>query len=335
MTTTISTTRRGAARLLAVAAALLLARGAEATIDTMFVNHVSGPALCGSFATNPEIAYGQFMSLHHRITVPRGATFRVELDGFGADLATGIQEGLAGLSASIVNHGTHNSPGGGTFFGQPAQTGFVTVQIVAGTGAALGDGNVQVNWLTGHEIIPLTIVASCAPTPTPAPTHAGAPPPASRIPGSVAASPTLLPDLVPTDFVNFRTCNTTSFGTCVPNPNDCNGAFTGQRRFTQPDLQYGVRNISGTAVTTPFAVVLRKKDGTQLARNTVPNLAANASATFTFHRPNSEVCVEQIGPNKVCTYCAVAIDDTGIEVVVDADNAIAEASETNNSRKVQ
>ncbi len=60
-----------------------------------------------------------------------------------------------------------------------------------------------------------------------------------------------------------------------------------------------------------------------------------ASATFTFHRANSNVCVEQIGPNRVCTYCAVAIDDTGIEVVVDADNAVTEASETNNSRKIQ
>ncbi len=109
----ISTAGRGAAGLLAGAAALLLAGTAEATIDTMFVNHVSGPALCGSFASNPEIAYGNFMSRHHRITVPRGATFKVELDGFGADLATGLQESVSGLSASIVGHGTHNSPSGG------------------------------------------------------------------------------------------------------------------------------------------------------------------------------------------------------------------------------
>ena len=134
------------------------------------------------------------------------------------------------------------------------------------------------------------------------------------------------PDLVPTDFVNFRTCNTTSFGTCVPNPNDCNGAFTGQRKFTQADLQYGVRNISAVAITTPFAVVLRR-NGAQLARNVVPTLDANATATFTFHRANSNVCVEQIGPNKVCTYCAVAIDDAGIEVVVDSNNAIAEVAD--------
>jgi hypothetical protein len=320
--------------LLAAAAALLLARAADATIDTMFVNHVSGPALCGSLATNPEIAYGDFMNKHHRLKVPQGATFLVELDGFGADLATGVQESVSGLSASIAGHGTHNSPSGGTFFGQPAQTGWVAVQIVVGTGAALGDKDVQVNWLTGHEIIPLTIVSSCGPPPTPVPTHAGPPPPPSRPLTGGAASPTLLPDLTPTDFVNFRTCNTTSFGTCVPNPADCNGAFTGQRKFTQPDLQFGVRNISGVAVTTPFAVLLRR-NGTQLQKVTVPNLAANASATFLFHRPNSDVCVQQIGPNKVCSYCAVAIDDGGIEVVVDSDGAIAEASETNNSRKVQ
>jgi len=319
--------------LLAAAAALLAAGRATATIDTMFVNHVSGPALCGSFATNPEIAYGNFMSRGQRITVPQGATFLVELDGFGADLATGITENVSGLSASISAHGTHNSPSGGTFFGQPAQTGFVTVQIVAHADAALGDRNVQVNWLTGHEIIPLTIVTACSPTPTPAP-HAAPPPPRGPIGGSVAAPPTLLPDLTPTDFVNFRTCNTTSFGTCVPNPDDCNGAFTGQRKFTQPDLQYGVRNISSVAVTTPFKVILRK-NGVQLAQNTVPNLAANGTATFAFHRANSDVCVQQFGPNKVCTYCAVAIDDTGIEVVVDSDNQITEASETNNSRKIQ
>lgn len=333
MTTRFSPVRPGAAALL-VAAATLLAGRADATIDTMFVNHVSGPALCGSFATNPEIAYGNFMSRHQRITVPRGATFKVELDGFGADLATGLTENISGLGASIVGHGTHNSPSGGTFFGQPAQTGFVTVQIAAHTDAALGDHNVQVNWLTGHEIIPLTIVAACNPTPTPAP-HTGPPPPPPRVLTGGAAAPTLLPDLTPTDFVNFRTCNPSPFGTCVPLPNDCNGAFTGQRTFTQPDLQYGVRNISSVAVTTPFAVLLRKKDGTQLARNTVPNLAANATATFAFRRPNSNVCVEQIGPNRVCTYCAIAIDDTGIEVVVDPDNVVTEASETNNSRKVQ
>ncbi len=317
------------------AAALLFASGADAKIDTMFVNHVSGPALCGSFAANPEIDYGNFMNQHHRITVPRGATFLVELDGFGADLATGVQESISGLGATIAGHGTHNSPSGGVMFGQPVQTGWVAVQIAAGSSAALGDRNVQVNWLTGHEIIPLTIVASCSPAPTPVPTHAGTPRPIPRIPVAVgAAPPTAQPDLVPTDFVNFRTCNTTSFGTCVPNPNDCNGAFTGQRKFTQPDLQFGVRNVSGAAVTTPFAVLLRK-NGTQLQRVTVPALAANASATFTFHRANSNVCVEQIGPNKVCTYCAVAIDDTGIEVVVDSDNAIAEVSESNNSRKIQ
>ncbi len=324
--------------LLAAATALLVSGTAEATIDTMFVDHVSGPALCGSFATNPKIAYGNFMSQHHRITVPQGATFRVELDGFGADLATSLTEGISGLSAAFAGHGTHNSPSGGTFFGGAAQTGFVKVQIVVGLHAALGNGNVQVNWLTGHEIIPLTIVASCNPAPTPTPLPAGGshpPPPLPRVvSGGAATAPTAQPDLVPTDFVHFRTCNTTSFGTCVPNPDDCNGAFTGQRKFTQPDLQFGVRNISNVAVTTPFAVLLRK-NGTQLQKVTVPTLAANATATFTFHRTNSNVCVEQIGPKRVCTYCAVAIDDTGIEVVVDSDNAITEVSETNNSRKIQ
>ncbi len=321
---------------LVLAAVLSFALPAAAKIDTIFINHVSGPALCSSFASNPEIS-GDFLTSGRRIPVPRGATFLVELDGFGADFATGTQDNISGLSSSITSHGSHNSPSGGVSFGQPVQTGYVTVKIVAGTGAALGNGNVQVNWLTGHEIIPLTIVSSCAPPPTPRP--APTPAPGGFIPrqlgaGAAPASPALPPDLTPTDFVNFRTCNTTSFGTCVPNPNDCNGAFTGQRKFTQPDLQFGVRNISGTAVTTPFAVVLKKADGTQLQRVTVPNLAANASATFMFHRANSNVCVEQVGPNKVCTYCAVAIDDTGITVVVDADNAVVEASETNNSRTI-
>ncbi len=248
MTTTISTTRRGAARLLAVAAALLLARGAEATIDTMFVNHISGPALCGSLATNPEIAYGQLHVAAPPDHRPAGATFKVELDGFGADLATGITEGIAGLSASIVNHGTHNSPSGGTFFGQAAQTGFVTVQIVVGTGAALGNGNVQVNWLTGHEIIPLTIVASCAPTPTPAP-H----PRAARLPRSRASRAAsrrrrpLLPDLVPTDFVNFRTCNRARSARASRTRTTATARSRVSRTFTQPDLQFGVRNISGDA----------------------------------------------------------------------------------------
>ncbi|MFI5121171.1 MAG: hypothetical protein ACHQM4_12190 [Thermoanaerobaculia bacterium] len=322
--------------LLVLAAALSFALPAAAKIDTILINHVSGPALCGSFAANPELD-GSTLSQTNRILVPRGATFLVEMDGFGADFATGTQDDISGLSSSIVGHGSRDKIGGGIFFGQPEKTGYVAVQIVAGTSAALGNGNVQVNWLTGHEVIPMTVVASCAPPPTPRPMPTSAPGGAfiPRQLGAVAASPTLLPDLTPTDFVNFRTCNATSFGTCVPNPNDCNGAFTGQRRFTQPDLQYGVRNISGVPVTTAFAVVLKKKDGSQLARNTVPNLAANGSATFTFHRANSDVCVQQIGPNKVCTYCAVAIDDTGIEVVVDSDNAIAEASETNNSRKIQ
>jgi hypothetical protein len=317
---------------LALAAALAAVR-ADATIDTMFINHHSGPALCGSLATNPEIAYGNFMNQHQRLKVPRGASFRVELDGFGADLATSITENISGLSASFHAHGTHNSPSGGTMFGQPVQTGFVTITIDVGTNAALGDHDVQVNWLTGHEIIPLTIVSACDPTPTPAPPPANVPPP-RVIGGSVAAPVNPLPDLTPTDFVNVRTCNPSSFGTCVPLPNDCNGAFSGQRKFTQPDLQYGVRNISNVAITTPFKVILRK-NGNQLAQNTVPTLAANGVATFTFHRANSDVCVQQIGPNKVCTYCAVAIDDTGIEVVVDTDNVITEVSETNNSRKIQ
>lgn len=320
----------------ALAAALSFALPAAATIDTMFINHVSGPALCSSFANNPEVAYETFMSQGHRIQVPRGATFLVELDGFGADFATGTQDNISGLSSSIVGHGSHNSPSGGVSFGQPAQTGFVTVKIVAGPNATLGNGHVQVNWLTGHEVIPLTIVASCAPPPTPRP--APTPAPGAFIPrqlGAVAANPTLLPDLVPTDFVNFRTCNPNPSGVCIPNPNDCNGAFTGQRHFTQPDLQFGVRNISSVNVATPFAVVLKKADGTQLQRVTVPNLAANASAVFTFHRPTSDVCVQQIGPNKLCFYCAIAIDDTGITVVVDADNVIAEVSESNNSRKIQ
>ena len=316
-------------------AAVLAALPAAAKIDVMYVTHVSGPALCDNFTTN-NLDYGNFMDAGHRIPLPRGTTIRVTLMGFGADLATGTQDNVTNLGSSIVAHGTTDKPGGGVHFGQKDQTGYVRVEIHAHSDAELGNGHVTVKWLTGNESIPLKIVSSCNPTPTPAPTVAATPRPIPRIPvAGSSAPPTLLPDLTPTDFVNFRTCNPSSFGTCVPLPADCNGAFTGQRKFTQPDLQYGVRNISGVAVTTPFTVVLKKKDGSTLATDTVPNLAANATATFTFHRANSNVCVEQIGPNKVCTYCAVAIDDAGIEVVVDSNNTIAEVSDTNNSRKVQ
>jgi hypothetical protein len=326
---------RTAARVLLVAAAALLAGPASAKINVIYVTHTSGPALCDHFTTN-NIDYGLFMANGHRIPLPRGTTIRVTLMGFGADFATGTEDNVTNLGSSIVAHGTTDDPAGGIHFGQKDQIGYVRVEIRAHADAEIGNGSVTVKWPTGTEKIPLKIVASCSPTPTPAPTAASTPRPIPRIPVAVGASPAAAqPDLVPTDFVNFRTCNSSSFGTCVPLAADCNGAFAGQRKFTQPDLQYGVRNISGAAVTTPFAVVLRKKDGTQLARNTVPNLAANGVATFTFHRPNSNVCVEQIGPNKVCTYCAVAIDDAGIEVVVDPDGAIAEVSETNNSRKVQ
>ncbi len=314
--------------------AVLAALPAAATIDVMYVTHTSGPALCNNFTTN-NIDYGRFISSGDRITVARDTTFRVTLLGFGADLATGTDDNVTGLRSEIVAHGTTDKPGGGVHFGQKDQTGYVRVEIRVHT-AELGNGHVTVKWLTGTEKIPLKIVSSCNPTPTPAPTVAATPRPISRIPvAGSSAPPTLLPDLTPTDFVNFRTCNPSSFGTCVPGPNDCNGAFKGQRKFTQPDLQYGVRNISGVPVTTAFTVVLKKKDGSTLATNPVPNLAANGTATFTFHRANSNVCVEQIGPNKVCTYCAVAIDDAGIEVVVDSNNTVAEASETNNSRKIQ
>lgn len=318
----------------AAAAAALLAGPALAKINVIYVTHTSGPALCDHFTTN-NIDYGLFIANGHRIPVPRGTTIRVTLLGFGADLATGTEDNVTNLGSSIVAHGTTDDPAGGIHFGQKDQIGYVRVEIRAHSDAELGNGHVTVKWLTGTEKIPLKIVASCSPTPTPAPTTAATPRPIPRIPvGASAPPPPAQPDLVPTDFVNFRTCNPSSFGTCVPLPADCNGAFTGQRKFTQPDLQYGVRNISAVAVTTPFTVVLKKKDGSTLATNTVPTLAANAAATFTFHRANSSVCVEQIGPNKVCTYCAVAIDDSGIEVVVDSNNAIAEVSETNNSRKI-
>lgn len=324
--------------LLALASALLVALPAAAKIDVMYVTHTSGPALCNNFTTN-NIDYENFMSADRRIPVPRGTKIRVTLMGFGADLATGTEDNVTNLGSSIVAHGTTDKPGGGVHFGQRDQTGYVRVEIRVHDDAELGNGHVTVKWLTGTERIPLKIVTSCNPTPTPTPRPAGtgipSRPPQRIISGGSAAPAPAQPDLIPTDFVNFRTCNPSSFGTCVPGPNDCNGAFTGQRKFTQPDLQYGVRNISGVAVTTPFNVVLKKKDGATLATNTVPTLAANATATFTFHRANSEVCVQQIGPNKVCTYCAVAIDDAGIEVVVDSNNTIVEVSETNNSRKVQ
>ena len=320
--------------LVLAAAAALLAGPAFAKINVIYVTHTSGPELCDHFTTN-NIDYGLFIANGHRIPVPRGTTIRVTLLGFGADLATGTEDNVTNLGSSIVAHGTTDDPAGGIHFGQKDQIGYVRVEIRAHSDAEIGNGSVTVRWLTGTEKIPLKIVASCNPTPTPAPTTAATPRPIPRVPVAVgAAPPAAQPDLVPTDFVNFRTCNPSSFGTCVPGPNDCNGAFTGQRKFTQPDLQYGVRNISSAAVTTPFAVVLRK-NGAQLARNVVPTLAANAVATFTFHRANSNVCVEQIGPNKVCTYCAVAIDDTNIEVVVDSDNVIAEVSESNNTRKIQ
>jgi hypothetical protein len=321
---------------LVVLSALLVALPAAAKIDVMYVTHRSGPALCDHFTTN-NIDYGNFISSGDRIPVPRGTTIRVTLMGFGADLANGTEDNISHFGASIVARGTTDKPGGGVHFGQKEQTGYVRVEIHAHDNAELGNGHVTVKWLTGTEKIPLKIVAACNPTPTPAPTPAGGgsrllPPP--RIVSGGAASPTLLPDLTQTDFVNFRTCNPNSSGVCIPNPNDCNGAFTGQRKFTQPDLQFGVRNISSVAVATPFAVALRKADGTQLQRVTVPNLAANASAVFTFHRAKSDVCVEQVGPKHLCFYCASPPDDTGITVIVDVDNAVAEASETNNSRTI-
>lgn len=324
---------RGRAATLLLAAAGLLAGEAAAKIDVMYVTHTSGPELCDHFTTN-NLDYGLFLSNGHRIPVPRGTTLRVTLVGFGADLATGTSDNITNLRSSIVAHGTMDAPGGGIHFGQRDQTGYVRVEIRAHADAELGNGHVTVNWLTGHEVIPLKIVAACSPTPTPTPKPAGAganppPPPPRVVSGSSSAQP-LLPDLVPADFQNVRR---------GLDPNDCNGAFTGQRRFTQPDLKFGVRNISSTPVTTTFAVVLRKtSDGTVLQRVIVTNLAGNGVRLFDFRRESSDVCVTH-GPNGLgCVACpgSKLVDDRGLEVFVDADNAITnEASETNNILKIQ
>jgi hypothetical protein len=315
---------------LLLAAAALFAGEAAAKIDVLYVTHRSGPALCDHFTTN-NIDYGRFLSSGDRIPVPRGATIRVTLLGFGADFATGTTDNIAGLGSSIVGHGTTDAPGGGIHFGQRDQTGYVTVEIAAHTNAALGNGHVTVNWLTGHETIPLKIVAACAPTPVPTPKPAGAPPPPPPriISGGVAAQP-LLPDLVPADFQFVRR---------GVDPNDCNGAFTGNRSRTQPDLKFGVRNISTTPVAATFAVVLRKTaDGTVLSRVTVAGLAGNGVRLFDFRRANSDFCVTH-GPNGLgCVACpgSKLVDDRGLEVVVDADNAVTnEASETNNILRIQ
>ena len=315
-------------------AAVSAAASSEAAIDFMYVNSSTEPKVCDPRTSLP-IEYPGFRSADRRIRVARGATFKVTLLGFGADLATGTQDNISNLGSSIVGRGQMDKPGGGIHFGQRDQIGYVRVEIRVHRDAELGPGSVRVNWLTGHELIPLRIVEVCSTTPTPTPrpagggsTGGGSVPPPIRIGGGSSAPRTQLADLVPTDFVNVRT------GVRL---DDCNGAFTGQRRFNQADLKFGVRNISPTAVTPSFVVLLRKQDGTELRRVSVPGLAGNGVAEFEFRRPKSEVCVQK-GPNGLgCTGCpgVALIDDRGIEVVVDFDNNVTvEASETNNTRKI-
>ena len=312
---------------------LLIARPAAARIDVMFVNHTSGPALCDHFTSN-NLDYGRFLSSGDRIPVPRGTTLHVTLVGFGADLSTGTTDNITNLRSSIVGHGTMDDPAGGIHFGQRDQTGFVRVEIRAHPDAELGNGSVTVQWLTGTEHIPLKIVAACSLTPTPTPKPAGSgapPPPLPRVLTSVSAPQQLLPDLVPADFENVRRGIDTNV--------DCNGAFTGQRHFTAADLRFGVRNISSTAVATPFAVVLRRtSNGQVLQRAVVNGLPGNGSALFAFRRTSSEVCVVKGTNGFGCFACpgTTPPDDRGLEVLVDADNVITnEASEANNSRKIQ
>jgi hypothetical protein len=318
------------ATVLLVTAAALLAGDAPAKINVMYVTHTSGPALCDHFTSN-NLDYGIFMSQGKRIPVPRGTTIRVTLMGFGADFATGTEDNVTNLGSSIVGHGTTDDPAGGIHFGQADQIGYVTVEIRAHADAELGNGHVTVRWLTGTETIPLKIVASCGPTPTPAPTTAGGshPPPPRVISGGSSAQP-LLPDLFPADFQNVRRGIDTNA--------DCNGAFTGQRRFTAPDLRFGVRNISATAVTVPFAVVLRRSSNGQVLQRAIVNgLAGNGVAMFDFRRPASDVCVVHGANGLGCLACpgTTPPDDRGLEVVVDADNAVTnEASETNNTLKI-
>lgn len=322
---------RNLAPLALLAASALLAGPLAATIDVIYVTHTSGPALCDHFTTN-NIDYGRFISSGDRIPVPRGTTIRVTLMGFGADFATDTTDNITHLGSSIVARGTTDKPGGGVHFGQKDQTGYVRVEIRAHSDAELGNGHVTVNWPTGHEKIPLRIVAACNPTPVPTPKPAGSapPPPPHLVTGGSTAQP-LLPDLFPADFQNVRRGIDTNV--------DCNGAFTGQRKFTAADLKFGVRNISATAVAGAFAVVLRKSsDGTELRRVTVPGLAGNGTALFDFRRPSSEVCVVHGANGLGCFACpgTTPPDDRGLEVVVDADNTITnEASETNNTRKIQ
>jgi len=322
----------GSLARIALLAAVSAAASSEAAIDFMYVNSSTEPKVCDPRTSLP-IEYPGFRSADRRIRVARGATFKVTLLGFGADLATGTQDNITNLGSSIVGRGQMDKPGGGIHFGQRDQISYVRVEIRVHGDAELGPGSVRVNWVTGHELIPLRIVEACSTTPTPTPRPAGggsssSVPPPIRIGGGSSAPPSQKPDLVPTDFVNFRT---------GVRPDDCNGAFTGQRRFVQADLKFGVRNISSTAVTTPFVVLLRKQDGTELRRVTVPGLPGNGVAEFEFRRPNSEVCVQK-GPNGLgCTGCpgVALIDDKGIEVVVDFDNNVTtEASETNNSRRI-
>ena len=324
---------RGAALVLAAgAASALLAGPAAATINVMYVTHSSGPTLCDHFTSN-NLDYGRFISSGHRIPVPRGTTIRVTLMGFGADFATGTTDNITHLGSSIVGHGTTDDPAGGIHFGVRDQIGYVRVEIRAHVDAELGDGHVTVNWPTGHEVIPLRIVAACNPTPVPTPKPAGSAPPLPPphlVTGGSAPQP-LLPDLFPADFQNVRRGIDTNV--------DCNGAFTGQRRFTAADLKFGVRNISSTAVVGAFAVVLRKSsDGTELKRVNVPGLAGNGTALFDFRRPSSEVCVVHGANGLGCSACpgTTPPDDRGLEVVVDADNTITnEASESNNTLKIQ
>lgn len=318
--------------LLALSSALLVALPAAAKIDVMYVDHRSGPALCNHFTSN-NIDYGHFISTGDRIPLPRGTTIRVTLTGFGADLANGTEDNIAHFGASIVAHGTMDKPGGGVHFGQKDQTGYVRVEIHAHENAELGNGHVTVKWLTGTEKIPLKIVAACNPTPTPTPRPAGSGSPSqppSRIISGGGSSTPLLADLIPADFQNVRR---------GIDANDCNGAFTGQRRFTQADLKFGVRNISTTPVTATFAVVLRTTaGGAERMRVNVTGLAGNGVALFDFRRASSEVCVVKGSNGFGCFACpgTTPPDDRGLEVVVDRDNAVTtEASEGNNTLKIQ
>ena len=189
--------------------------------------------------------------------------------GFGADLATGTEDNVTNLRSSIVAHGTTDKPGGRHPL-RPAGPDRLRARRdprARGRGARERPRDRQVAHGDGEDPAedrrrPATRRRR-PPRRQPTPAAASPARPSSGGPPRLRPS---CPTSSPTDFVNFRTCNPSSFGTCVP-PERLQRRVHGHRQLTQPDLQYGVRNIS--AVGRHDAVRRRPeedRDGTATTR---------------------------------------------------------------------